>query len=133
MEKTTREAFIKAVENNSTTKQLREVADKYGYVCWDYPLVTEYGDIRVSIYPKDRSFRNFKPDFFLRTNFMYAHMREDSQYTYQWEMGTVSYGNLEWEDLENYVKGIMQAKALYDELVKIDLYGLERRPKEFAD
>ncbi|MBP5784687.1 MAG: hypothetical protein J6W16_03775 [Methanobrevibacter sp.] len=29
----TREAFIKAVENNSTTKQLREVADKYGYVC----------------------------------------------------------------------------------------------------
>ena len=64
---------------------------------------------------------------------MYAHMREDSQYTYQWEMGTVSYGNLEWEDLENYVKGVMQAKALYDELVKIDLYKLERRPKEFVD
>ena len=129
----TKQEFITAVENNATTKQLKAVAEKYGYAVSDYPLITEYGDIKVYIYAQDRSFRNFKPEFYLETNFLFAHNREDSKYTYTWKVGTISYGSLNGEELEQYVKGINEAKALYDELVKIDLTKLEVRPETFED
>lgn len=129
----TKQEFITAVENNATTKQLKAVAEKYGYAVSDYPLITEYGDIKVYIYAKDRGFHSFKPELFLETNFLFAHNREDCEYTYTWKLGTVSYGSLNGEELEAYIKGVNDAKALYDELQNIDLKKLEVRPESFED
>lgn len=128
-----KQEFIKAVESNATTQQLKAVAEKYGYVVCDYPLITEYWDIKVYIRAKDQSFHNFKPEFFLETNFLFARLKEDCEYIYTWKVGTVSYGFLEWEELEKYVKWINEAKALYDELQKIDLKKLQVRPEKFED
>lgn len=127
----TKKEFIKAVENNSTTKQLKAVAEKYGYAVSDYPLITEYGSIRIAIYPKDRSFHNFKPDFHLSEDLETLFKEKVSKH--HWEVWTISYGNLYGEDLDRYVKGINEAKSLYDELIKIDLTKLEVRPEAFED
>lgn len=127
----TREQFLKAIENNSITKQLKRVAEKYGYKASESPYITEYGHINCAIYPEDRRPRSFYPEFYL--NVSLTKTNEEDFYKYKRQMGTTAYGGLEWEELDKYVKWITNAKKLYDELVKIDLYKLAQRPAEFDD
>ena len=131
----TKEEFIKAIDNNAITKQLKRVANKYGYELggeWR-PYITESGCISCGILPKDRSFRSFYPDINLNVSFSKTDENLKSFYKYQWEMGTTSYGNLEGEELDKYLEGIKKWVALYKELVKIDLYKLAVRPIKFDD
>lgn len=125
--------FIKLVESNETTKALKDACEMFGYEVSGYPYVSKYGEPRLYIQPKERGFRCFKPDLYLHTEFHWNSKRTNATYSYKWVMGTTSYGSLEWEELEKYIQGVVNAKLLYDKLIKIDLMGLEKEPEELED
>ena len=118
--------------NNATFKKLQEVAEKHGYVC-ERACRTYYGSINISLYSKDRcQFRDYRCSLYLREDLDFTE-KEDCLKGYTWEMSTTSYGSLSWEELEAYLNGIMESKAMYDELQGIDLRWLEKQLKEYDD
>lgn len=123
--KMTKEKFLELRNSNKNFLELKALANKYGYEC-ERAYVTCYGEPRIALYPLER---RFTPNMYLHTEIDF-----DKQcWDYRREMSTVSFGSLEWEELEKYVDWVIRWKAFYDELIKIDLHKLERQPNWFDD
>lgn len=125
--KMTKEQFLKQMKDNAVFQSIQYRADKCGYVC-DRAYI-QYKYPHICIYQKNRGWEDKHPDIYLET----AHFAKEWNCKYTWKIGTVSYGSLEWEALEDYIKSIDEAFTFYKNVKDLDLYLLPTCPEEFED
>jgi len=123
----TKEQFLKEMKNNPVFLSLQYRADKCWYVCERAYIQYKYP--HINLYQKDRGWKDYHPTIYLET----SHFAKEWNCEYQWKVGTVSYGSLEWEDLERYIKSVEDAFIFYRNVKDLDLYLLPTLPEEFED
>ena len=123
-----KEEFKKLMESNESFKKIKTVAEECGYDV-EFAYVSHKCP-KVSIISKTRNeFYDFYPRFYLTILMNF----ENKSYDYEWTISTTSYGDLDGEKLEQYFNWLKNAKTLYDELVKIDLYSLYEVTEEIEN
>lgn len=115
-----KEYIKKAMQDNATYKKAKSIAEKYGYIIDPHCYVEVFNNghkwINFRVRGKDR----YDPEIYYDAPF--------GQQEYKFRIQTTSYGSLELDEYEQFLKKVTAAYDMVKELTKLDFYTLYEVP-----
>ena len=120
---------IESAKSDLLVQHIKGVIATYGYDC-SYMYVTSYGKPEVNVRPKDRSFRSFTPEIYMRGHWDLA----EKEYVIEgFEIQTTSYGALATDEFKEMLDRLHDGLACAKFLGEVDWSKLPVMPEHFDD